>query len=59
MMQMMQPSRLIVVLQFVLVISVSGFLDYEIIEGYFRKRFINYATVIGCFSKKGELHTYL
>ncbi|XP_018571126.1 glutamate receptor 2-like [Anoplophora glabripennis] len=54
-MQMMQLSRLIAVLYFVLVISVSGFLDCEIIEGYIKKRFINHVTIIGCFSKKEQL----
>lgn len=56
-MQMMQPSRIIIVLYFALVISVSGYLDYDMIEGYFKRKFINYATIIGCFSRKGEFYS--
>ncbi|KAJ8924531.1 hypothetical protein NQ315_007329 [Exocentrus adspersus] len=53
-MGMMQLTRQIILLNFLLIIPVNGFLDYDIIDGYFKHRHIHYASIIGCFSTRKE-----
>ncbi|KAJ8963826.1 hypothetical protein NQ314_005357 [Rhamnusium bicolor] len=42
----------LVVLNAILVISVNGFLDYKIMEGYFEAKYIKYAAIVGCFNRR-------